>query len=134
MVKASRRGNRVRKPQIPLAELRAIVRDIGRLPGWDEKDTQAALVMLAPYSIGVRDPVSISHFTKIPLRLVTEFTQRLEDKGIWLPPDEVEVEADWLNPEYGVGAIALDAWVASGKLEREWRLFPEMARRALALH
>ena len=58
---------------------------IGLLPGWDDEDSQAALVMLAPLSIGVRDPEAVSRFTGVPLAHVLEFYGRLDENGVLSP-------------------------------------------------
>jgi len=53
--RAKRRGCGGGKPRVALAKLKRTIGEIGILPGWDEEDAQAALVMLAPLSIGTRD-------------------------------------------------------------------------------
>jgi hypothetical protein len=63
-------------PSIPLAELKAAVRELDNGEE-DEESFQAGLVMLAPLSLRTIDPEPISRFTGVPLPLVGQFAERL---------------------------------------------------------
>jgi hypothetical protein len=110
------RSKHARKPRIPLEELKRTVDEISLLPGWDDEDSQAALVMLAPLSIGVRDPKAVSRFTGVPLAQVLEFHRRLEVNRV-LPPGAM-VSSVWADPKDGKKLFLMDVYVATGKLRR----------------
>ena len=99
-----------------------LIERLGESQAWEEADSQAVLVMLAPLCIGVRDPEGVSRFTGVPLALVIEFQQRLADNGV-LPPG-VLASQGWLDPKDGLKLLLLDVKVATGKLRRA-RLGPE---------
>jgi hypothetical protein len=105
------------KTKLPLAQLKQFISDeIALLPDWDEKDDQAALVMLAALSIGTRDPEAISRYTGVPVTLIREFYARIEENAM-LRPGELAAAA-WLDPKNGQNQFILDVWVATGKLRR----------------
>jgi hypothetical protein len=113
------RSRRARKPRIPLEELKRTVEEISLLPGWDDEDSRAALVMLAPLSIGVRDPEAVSRFTGVPLAQVLEFYGRLEVNGVLSPG--AMVSSAWSDAKDGKHLFLLDVYVATGKLRRAKR-------------
>jgi hypothetical protein len=113
MTKASRDGMQRGKG---LAQLKRFIERLGRSQGWEEADSQAALVMLAPFRIGVRNPEAVSRFTGVPLPLVVEFHRRLADNGV-LPPGALAADG-WLDPNDGHKLLLLDVKVATGKLRR----------------
>jgi hypothetical protein len=118
MTKADR-SKRARKPRIPLEELKCTVQQISLLPGWDDGDSQAALVMLAPLSIGVRDPEAVSLFTGVPLAHVLEFYGRLDENGVLSPG--AMVSSAWAEPKDGKKLFLMDVYVATGKLRQARR-------------
>lgn len=129
MTKAARGGA---QRSAGLTKLKRLIERLGESKAWEEADSQAAMVMLAPLCIYVRDPESINHFTGVSLALVIEFQQRLIDNGV-LPPGAL-VSEGWLDPEDGLKLLLLDVKVATGKLRRarlgpHGELVPEMARR-----
>jgi hypothetical protein len=105
-----------------LTKLKRLIERLGESQAWDEADSQAALVMLAPLCIGVRDPEGVSRFTGVPLALVIDFQHRLADNSV-LAPDAL-VSEGWLDSEDGLKLLLLDVKVATGKLRRA-RLGPE---------
>ena len=117
MAKATRPEGEDGKPKIPLTELKRTIREeIAILPGWDKEDDQAALVMLAPSSIGTRDPVAVRKFTGVPMRFIREYYERIDDNAV-LRPGEMAA-ATWADPIDGNHYFMLDVWVATGKLKR----------------
>jgi hypothetical protein len=115
-----RRGDAARKaggPQMSLAELKATIEDeIAFMPGWDEEDSQAALVMLAGFCIGDRDPDAVSRFTGVPVAVVEEIYGRLLENGVW--GLDGSLHGEWTHPEFGKHAFQCDVFVATGKLRR----------------
>jgi hypothetical protein len=116
---ATRRGVAAKKavePESLLSELKRTIDEIGHLPGWDGEDSQAALVMLAAFCIGNRDPGKVSRFTGVPLRVVKEIYVRLLENGVW--GLDGSLNAEWTHPEHGKQAFLLDVFVATGKRRR----------------
>jgi hypothetical protein len=105
-------------PSIPLSELKRMVLEAGTEDGWEEgvEEFEAGLVILAPFSIGTRDPAAVAAYTGVPEPLVREFAERLIANGIWRP--DGKIGANWFDPEYGDFAFMLDVFVALGDLER----------------
>jgi hypothetical protein len=120
---ATRRGDAARKaggPEWLLSELkRTIENEIALMPGWDEGDSQAALVMLAGFCIGDRDPDKVSRFTGVPLPVVKEIYGRLLENGVW--GLDGSLGGEWTHPEFGKHAFQCDVFVATGKLRRARR-------------
>jgi hypothetical protein len=106
------------KPRVPLSVLERIVRDLAIRPGWDDRDSRAALVLLAPFSIESYDPDAVSRFTGVPSPVVREMYRRLEEDG-WRP--DGGGHAGWADPELGNRAFLRDISVASGKPGRAKR-------------
>ena len=107
-------------PQMSLRELKATIEDeIAFMPGWDEEDSQAALVMLAGFCIGDRDPEAVSRFTGVPLAVVQEVYVRLLENGVW--GTDGSLNAEWTHPTYGKHAFQCDVFVATGKPRRARR-------------
>jgi hypothetical protein len=116
---ATRRGVAARKavePESLLSELKRTINEIGLLPGWEDEDYQAALVMLASVGFGDRDPDVLSRFTGVPLPMVKEIYGRLLENGVW--GLDSSLNAEWMHPEHGKQAFRFDVFVASGKLRR----------------
>jgi hypothetical protein len=113
------RSKRAGKPRIPLDDLKQTVEEIALLPGWDDEDSRAALVMLAPLSIGVRGAEAVSRFTGVPLAQVLEFYRRLEVNGVLSPG--AMVSSAWADPKDGKNLFLMDVYVATGKLKRAKR-------------
>jgi hypothetical protein len=115
---ATRRGDAARKasgPQMSLSELKATIEnEIAFMPGWDEEDSQAALVMMAGFCIGDRDPDAVSRFTGVPLPVVKQIYGRLLENGVW--GLDGSLDAEWTHPEFGMQAFQCDVFVATGKL------------------
>src|SRR4051794_22688818 len=109
MAKAKRRGNEGGEPRGSPAKLKRNIGEIGILPGWDDEDDQAALVMLAPLSIGTRDVGAVSRFTGVALTRVREFYGRIEENGM-LPPGGMVVAA-WADAKDGKHLFLMDVWV-----------------------
>jgi hypothetical protein len=119
----TRRGDAARKaggPEWLLSELkRTIENEIAFMPGWDEEDSQAALVMLAGVCIGDCDPDKLSWFTGVPLAVVKEIYGRLLENGVWSL--DGGVTAQWTHPKHGKHTFQCDVFVATGKLRRARR-------------
>ena len=100
-----------------VSELKRTIEDeIALLPGWDDEDSQAALVMLAGFCIGTHDPDAVSEFTGVPLPVVEQVYRRLLENAIVSPDGSLDVE--WTHPTHGKHAFQLDVFVATGKLKR----------------
>jgi hypothetical protein len=117
-----RRGDAARKaggPEWLLSELKRAIDEIAFMPGWDDEDSRAALVMLSGFCIGDRDPDKVSRFTGVPLPVVKELYGRLLESGVW--GLDGSLNAEWTHPAYGKHAFQCDVFVATGKLRRARR-------------
>jgi hypothetical protein len=121
MVGTSRRdaARKADERQLFLLELRQTIDAIALLPGWDDEDSQAALVMLAVVCIGSHDPDRLSRFTGVALPVVQQVCHRLLENGVW--GLDGSLNAEWTHPTHGHHAFQCDVFVATGKLKRARR-------------
>jgi hypothetical protein len=115
-------GNAARNaggPEWLLSELKRTIHEIALVPGWDAEDSKAALVMLAAFCIGDRDPGKLSRFTGVPLAVVREVYGRLLENGVW--GLDGSLDAEWTHPKHGKQTFCRDVFVATGKLKRARR-------------
>lgn len=105
-----------KRPLVPRPELKRFIRGLPGLLGWEEKEYEAALVMLGTMAIGTRDARAVSRYSGVPLAAVKRYYERLTECGIWLPNGSVR--AHWTDPEVGLKAFWRDVLIATGKVGR----------------
>lgn len=96
-------------------ELRQTVRDWDVGFREDEKEFEAAVVMLAALYMGSRNLARLSRCAGVPYHRVYCFAVNLRRAGIWTP--EGKTACAWVEPE-GMGDVAfvLDVFIAVGKV------------------
>jgi hypothetical protein len=98
-------------------ELKGYVRELALAPIEEgDEDFEPALVMLAGLCLGTRKVMPLSRLTGVAPRRVAEFAERLRANGVWT--SDGKTACQWFDDDGGHLAFWLDAWVATGMMER----------------